>query len=101
MMDYKGNTVKMEARLSGSQPLEVTWYKENHEIHASDKYDILFKNHKALLSVRECSTSDSAEYTCTASNETGKASCRVSLTIPGMSVAIYLKQNIFMVRFVS
>lgn len=83
-----GKTVKMEGRVSGSQPLNVTWYKDNNEIYASDKYDISFKNNVAVLSVRESTGSDGGSYTCEASNEAGKASCRVSLTIAGMSVSV-------------
>lgn len=84
-MDSVGKTVKMEGRVSGSQPLTVTWYKENNEIHSSDKYDVSFKNNMAVLCVRDSSSYDSGVYTCMASNEAGKASCTVSLNISGMS----------------
>ncbi len=85
-----GKTVKMEGRVSGSQPLTVTWYKDNNEIYGSDKYDVSFKNNIAELGIRDSSSSDSGVYTCAASNEAGKASCRVSLTISGMSLSVYL-----------
>ena len=84
-MDSAGKLVKIEGRVSGSQPLHVTWYKDNNEIHGSDKYDVSFKNNLAMLSIRDSATSDGGVYTCEASNEAGKASCRVSLTISGMS----------------
>lgn len=90
MVDSVDKTVKMEGRVSGSQPLTVTWYKDNNEIYGSDKYDVSFKNNMAVLCVRESSSSDSGVYTCAASNEAGKASCRVSLTISGMSLSVYL-----------
>lgn len=89
-MDSAGKTVKMEARVTGSQPLSVTWYKGNSEIFSSGKYDVSFKNNMAVLSVRDCTSSDGGEYTCTASNEAGKASCHVSLNISGMSVSVHL-----------
>lgn len=76
--------------MSGSQPLTVTWYKDDNEIYASDKYDVSFKSNTAVLSVSDCASSDSGVYTCLASNEAGKASCRVSLTISGMSVSACL-----------
>lgn len=90
MVDSVGKTVKMEGRVSGSQPLTITWYKDNSEIYGSDKYSVYFKNNMAVLCVRDSSGSDSGVYTCTASNEAGKASCRVSLTISGMSVSTYV-----------
>lgn len=85
MMDSVGKMVKIEGRVSGSQPLKVTWYKDNNEIYGSDKYDVSFKDNMAMLCVRDSATSDSGVYTCEASNEAGKASCRVSLTISGMN----------------
>lgn len=88
-MDSVGKTVKMESRVSGSQPLAATWFKDNSEICSSDKYDVSFKNNMAVLCIRDCSVSDSSVYTCVASNEAGKASCLVSLTITGMSASFY------------
>lgn len=90
MVDSVGKTVMMEGRVSGSQPLNVTWYKDNNEIYASNKYDISFKNNIAVLCVRDSTMSDGGVYICEASNEAGKASCSVSLTISGMSVLVCL-----------
>lgn len=71
--------------MSGSQPLTVTWYKDNNEIYPSSKYDVSFKNNVAVLSVKDSTSSDGGVYTCEASNEAGKASCQVSLTVSGTS----------------
>lgn len=84
-MDSVGKLVKIEGRVSGSQPLNVTWYKDDSEIHSSDKYDISFKNNMAMLGIKGSATSDGGVYTCEASNDAGKTSCRVSLTISGMN----------------
>lgn len=87
MVDSVGKTVKIEGRVSGSQPLTVSWYKDNSEICASDKYDISFKNNMAVLCVRGSTGSDGGVYTCEASNEAGKASCNVSLTVTGRTLS--------------
>lgn len=92
-MDSVGKTVKMESRVSGSQPLSVTWFKDNSEIYGSDKYDVSFQNNLATLSVRDTLSSDSGVYTCTATNEAGQASCRVSLNITGTSMSVNLHQS--------
>lgn len=84
LLDSEGKTVKMEARVSGSQPLTVTWYKDSSEIYSSDNYDMSFVNNLAILCLRNSSRSQSGVYTCSASNEAGKASCQVSVTISGM-----------------
>lgn len=93
MMDSVGKTVTMESRVSGSQPLTVTWFKDNSEIYGSDKYDVSFQNNLATLSVRDTLSSDSGVYTCTATNEAGQASCRVSLNITGTSMSVNLHQS--------
>lgn len=85
MEDSMGKTIKLEGRVSGSQPLTITWCKDYNEIHASQKYDISFKNNMAVLYIRDSAISDSGSYTCEASNEAGKASYQVSLTVSGMA----------------
>lgn len=84
-MDSEGKTVKIEAQVSGSQPLTIAWYKDNSEICSSDTYDMSFVNNLAILCLRNSSRSQSGVYACSASNEAGRASCLVSVTISGMS----------------
>lgn len=90
MTDSVGRTVKIEGRVSGSQPLTITWHKDNREIFASGKYDITFKNNMAVLLVKNSSVSDSGVYLCQVSNEAGKASCQVSLSVTGKAVLCHL-----------
>ncbi|XP_078142269.1 titin-like [Centroberyx gerrardi] len=87
MEDSVGKMVKMEGRVSGSQPLTIAWYKDNREISSSDKYDISFKNNVAVLCVRDSAVYDSGMYSCEATNEAGKASCQVSLNISETGMA--------------
>lgn len=87
-MGSEGKTVKIEAQLSGSQPLAVTWYKDRREICAADKYETSFEDNMAVLSLRSCSRADSGLYTCCASNDAGKASCEVSVAISGTTASI-------------
>uniref|UniRef100_A0A3Q0QQA2 Ig-like domain-containing protein n=1 Tax=Amphilophus citrinellus TaxID=61819 RepID=A0A3Q0QQA2_AMPCI len=81
--DMEGKLVKIEGRVSGSQPLSVTWYKDDLEIHSSDKYDISFKSNVAVLCIKNSQVSDSGRYSCQASNEAGRASCDISVGISG------------------
>lgn len=89
MTDTVGKTVKMEARVSGSQPLTVSWSKDNREIFSSDKYQVSFQNNLAVLSIQDSSSSDTGLYSCAASNEAGQASCGVSLTVSGTTPFIF------------
>lgn len=81
--DTEGKLVKIEGRVTGSQPISVNWLKDDKEIHSSDKYDISFKSNVAVLCIKSSQVTDSGRYTCQASNEAGKASCDVSVGISG------------------
>lgn len=75
--------MKIEARVAGSQPMIVNWYKDNKEIFSSDRYDMTFKSNTAVMVIKSTSSSDSGTYTCKVSNEAGSASCQVSAHITG------------------
>lgn len=81
--DMEGKLVKIEGRVSGSQPMSVSWFKENSEIYSSDKYDISFKSNVAVLCIKNSQVMDSGRYSCQASNEAGRASCDVTVGISG------------------
>lgn len=75
--------MKIEGRVSGSQPMSVNWFKDDSEIHSSDKYDISFKSNVAVLCIKSSQVMDSGRYTCQADNEAGRASCDVTVGITG------------------
>uniref|UniRef100_A0A0S7EPU5 non-specific serine/threonine protein kinase n=2 Tax=Poeciliopsis prolifica TaxID=188132 RepID=A0A0S7EPU5_9TELE len=79
--DMEGKLVKIEGRVSGSQPVSVSWFKDGKEIHSSDKYDISFKSNVAVLCIKSSQVTDSGRYSCQASNEAGSASCDVTVGI--------------------
>lgn len=81
--DMEGKLVKIEGRVSGSQPMSVNWFKDDSEIHSSDKYDISFKSNVAVLCIKSSQVMDSGRYTCQADNEAGRASCDVTVGITG------------------
>ena len=77
--------MKIEGRVSGSQPMSVSWFKDNKEIHSSNKYDLSFKSNVAVLCIKSSQVSDSGRYSCQASNEAGRISCDVTVGISGGS----------------
>lgn len=81
--DTEGKLVKLEGRVSGSQPMSVSWFKDSKEIHSSDKYDISFKSNVAVLCIKSSQVTDSGRYSCQASNEAGRTSCDVTVGICG------------------
>ena len=81
--DSAGNMLKLEARVSGSSPINVCWRKDSTEISSSDSYDISFKSNVSVLCFKSSSLSDSGNYSCEATNEAGTATCHVSVKISG------------------
>lgn len=75
--------MKIEGRVTGSQPISVSWFRDDTEILSSDKYDISFKSNVAVLCIKSSQVSDSGRYSCQASNEAGRASCSVTVGISG------------------
>lgn len=83
MEDVEGKLVKIEGRVSGSQPMSVSWFKDDSEIQTSDKYDVSFKSNVAVLCIKGSLVADSGMYSCRATNEAGQASCNVTVGISG------------------
>lgn len=81
--ETEGNAFQLEGRVSGSQPLTVSWYKNNQEIYESPECEISFKNNTLLLQVKSASQMDAGLYTCKVSNEAGSALCTSSVVIKG------------------
>lgn len=82
-METEGNLVKLEGRVSGSQPLSISWYKDNQQLFSSGNCEMSFEGNVAVLCIKESQTSDSGTYTCSASNEAGTASYNVVISITG------------------
>uniref|UniRef100_A0A8C0FDV1 Ig-like domain-containing protein n=1 Tax=Bubo bubo TaxID=30461 RepID=A0A8C0FDV1_BUBBB len=77
--ETEGNELKLEGRISGSQPLTVAWYKNNREVHSSPHCEISFKNNTLLLHIKSVEQSDAGLYTCKVSNEAGSVLCTSSV----------------------
>uniref|UniRef100_A0A4W6E3L0 Ig-like domain-containing protein n=1 Tax=Lates calcarifer TaxID=8187 RepID=A0A4W6E3L0_LATCA len=56
--DMEGKLVKMEGRVSGSQPMSVSWFKDNKEIYT-------------CLEISQASRHDAGDYLCKATNDAG------------------------------
>jgi len=81
--ETEGNELKLEGRVAGSQPLTVSWYKNNQEVHSSPHCEISFKNNTLLLHIKSVGQSDAGLYTCKVSNEAGSVLCTSSVVIRG------------------
>uniref|UniRef100_A0A8C3F4K7 Ig-like domain-containing protein n=1 Tax=Chrysemys picta bellii TaxID=8478 RepID=A0A8C3F4K7_CHRPI len=79
-----GLPVTFDCGITGSEPIEVTWAKNNQEIRTGRKYQISYVDNIAYLTVLNIDNADSGTYTCHASNEVGKDSCTAQLSIKGI-----------------
>uniref|UniRef100_A0A8C4X8A3 Ig-like domain-containing protein n=1 Tax=Erpetoichthys calabaricus TaxID=27687 RepID=A0A8C4X8A3_ERPCA len=87
-----GSAVSMECRVSGSQPMTVSWFKDEQEISADAKYQpednevitggacfIRKESLSSFLELHSVKPLDSGKYTCQVSNDAGKVSCTAKL----------------------
>lgn len=81
--ETEGKLVKLEGRVSGSQPLSISWYKDNKQIFSSGNCEMSFEGNMAVLCIKKSQTSDSGKYTCSVSNEAGTVSYNVVISIAG------------------
>uniref|UniRef100_A0A8C2U641 Ig-like domain-containing protein n=1 Tax=Coturnix japonica TaxID=93934 RepID=A0A8C2U641_COTJA len=79
--ETEGNELKLEGRVAGSQPLTVSWYKNNQEVHSSPHCEISFKNNTLLLHIKSVGQSDAGLYTCKVSNEAGSTNSSTSILL--------------------
>uniref|UniRef100_A0A665TER9 Uncharacterized protein n=1 Tax=Echeneis naucrates TaxID=173247 RepID=A0A665TER9_ECHNA len=64
-----GSDVSLECRISGSQPMAISWFKDNTEIQSDDKYKLDFKEGTASVLITGLDQSDAGVYTCWAKND--------------------------------
>ncbi|XP_072118274.1 peroxidasin homolog [Mobula birostris] len=80
----KGETASFECKITGTPEIKVTWFKNHHEICASEKYKISFIDSVAFLEITDVSLDDSGNYTCEVQNEAGTETCDMTVTVKGV-----------------
>lgn len=79
-----GDSADFECHVTGTQPIKVSWAKDNREIRSGGNYQISYLENTAHLTILKVDKGDSGQYTCHAVNEVGKDSCTAQLNIKGM-----------------
>lgn len=82
-MVKQGDSCQLECKISGSPEIKIVWYKNDQEIHASDKHHTIFSDSTAALVIVEANPEDSGDYICEALNSAGTASCSTTVTVKG------------------
>lgn len=78
-----GSDVTMECRVSGSQPLLVSWFKDSQEIFSLGRHKLDFSDGTASLTMASLEQSDSGLYSCRASNNAGEKETSSTLSVKG------------------
>lgn len=76
-----GELVRLDARLLGSQPMEVRWLKDGERIRPDHSHKMVLEGDVYTLLVLECSARDQGEYECVAINAIGEARCTARLVL--------------------
>uniref|UniRef100_A0A3B3V3H0 Ig-like domain-containing protein n=1 Tax=Poecilia latipinna TaxID=48699 RepID=A0A3B3V3H0_9TELE len=76
-----GSNATLECRVAGSQPMVVSWFKDDKEIHSDDKYKLDFSESAASVTITHLDQSDGGVYTCRASNKAGENETSGTLTV--------------------
>lgn len=77
----EGNTVTLEARISGKPEPEVLWLKDSTPLKQNARYKMGEDNGTCRLTLLNCTADDSGEYTVEARNEAGLATCSCTLSL--------------------
>lgn len=76
-----GELCRLDARLLGSQPMDVRWIKDGKRVRADKLHKLLLEGDLYTLLILESSASDAGLYECLASNIVGESQCQARLIV--------------------
>lgn len=81
VINRPGELVRLDARLLGSQPMEVKWLRDGQRVRADRLHKMLLEGDLYTLLILECTAQDEGIYECIATNGVGESSCKAKVTI--------------------
>uniref|UniRef100_A0A8C6FIP6 Ig-like domain-containing protein n=1 Tax=Moschus moschiferus TaxID=68415 RepID=A0A8C6FIP6_MOSMO len=76
-----GDSARLECKITGSPDIRVVWYRNEHELPASDKYRMAFIDSVAVLQMNNLGTEDTGDFICEAQNPAGSTSCSTKVIV--------------------
>lgn len=80
-----GSEVSLLCVVKGSEPMTVSWMKDNHELKEAEHIQLSYENNTALLHLTDVQSKDGGKYSCQAQNQAGSQTCSALLTVKGWS----------------
>lgn len=78
-----GSEISLQCVLKGSEPMTVSWHKDDHEVREAEHMQISYKDRTALLHITNVQAQYGGKYTCQAQNLAGCQKCSAVLTVKG------------------
>lgn len=78
-----GSEVSLLCVVKGSEPMTVSWMKDNHELKEAEHIQLSYENNTALLHVTDVQRKHGGKYSCQAQNQAGSQTCSALLTVKG------------------
>lgn len=78
-----GSDISLQCTLKGTEPITVTWLKDNHELKEAENVHISYENKTAVLLISCLQSQHGGKYSCQAQNQAGSQTCSALLTVKG------------------
>ena len=89
----EGETAEFTCQVTGEPTPELTWQLNGEPLAIEGRYTVVERDGLHVLQVHNVLPSDASEYTVTAINNMGEASCTANMTVEGMLKLVGIKSS--------
>ncbi|XP_042888253.1 titin-like isoform X7 [Penaeus japonicus] len=82
-MSQPGNLVRLDAKVSGTPPIDIYWLKNGRKLVQDMHYKMVKEQETCTLLIIEAVPEDSGSYECVAINKAGEARCQATVEVAG------------------